>query len=250
VGRELSHGSGPVPRRARCGSRHAPSAEASTTKSLPPSLTLETLRHPHGSVPGNRLLAEPLYLTKHIERMGTGTGDIITRCRAAGLPGPELALTDGFVATVRRKPERAFRAVGGLGTGEVSRDAAGQATPEVAPEVARLARACSEPRTRKDLQRQLRLRDDDHFRLAYILPALNLDLLEVTIPEKPNSHLQQYRLTAQGRAWLGRPEAMTTHRSGIAPCFRPPPQSDPPPSAPLPAATPSRISSFRTGRSR
>ena len=52
---------------------------------LPPSLTLEKLRHPHGSVPGNPLLAEPLYLTKYIERMGTGTGDMIKRCRNAGL---------------------------------------------------------------------------------------------------------------------------------------------------------------------
>jgi hypothetical protein len=29
------------------------------------------------STPGNPLLAEPLYLTKHIERMGTGTGGMI-----------------------------------------------------------------------------------------------------------------------------------------------------------------------------
>jgi predicted HTH transcriptional regulator len=43
---------------------------------LPPSLTVEKLRHPHGSIPKNPLLAEPLYLTKYIERMGTGTGDI------------------------------------------------------------------------------------------------------------------------------------------------------------------------------
>jgi predicted HTH transcriptional regulator len=60
---------------------------------LPPSLTLEMLRQPHGSVPGNPLLAEPLYLTKYIERMGTGTGDMIERCRKAGLPEPEFALT-------------------------------------------------------------------------------------------------------------------------------------------------------------
>ena len=54
---------------------------------LPPSLTLEKLRHPHGSVPFNPQLAEPLYLTKYIERMGTGTGDMICRCREVGLPG-------------------------------------------------------------------------------------------------------------------------------------------------------------------
>ena len=30
---------------------------------------LEELRHPHGSIPGNPLLAQSLYLTKYIERM-------------------------------------------------------------------------------------------------------------------------------------------------------------------------------------
>jgi len=63
---------------------------------LPPSLTLEKLRVAHGSVPGNPLLAEPMYLTRYIERMGTGTGDMIWRCLEAGLPEPEFAVTDGF----------------------------------------------------------------------------------------------------------------------------------------------------------
>ena len=39
--------------------------------------------------PATRSLAEPLYLTKYIERMGTGTGDMIERCRkAAASPSP------------------------------------------------------------------------------------------------------------------------------------------------------------------
>ena len=69
---------------------------------LPPWLTLDMLREPHGSVPGNPLLAEPLYLTQYIERMGTGTGDMIRRCREAGLPEPEFSMSDGFVITIRR----------------------------------------------------------------------------------------------------------------------------------------------------
>ena len=78
---------------------------------LPPTLTLERLRQPHGSVPGNPLLAESLYLTKYIERMGTGVGDMIERCRNAGLLEPEFYLTDGFVTIIRRKPELALKAV-------------------------------------------------------------------------------------------------------------------------------------------
>ncbi|MBI5846233.1 MAG: DUF4062 domain-containing protein [Deltaproteobacteria bacterium] len=69
---------------------------------LPSSLTLQRLREPHGSVPHNPLLAEPLYLTKYIERMGTGTGDMIRRCRDAGLPEPEFRMTDGFALTIPR----------------------------------------------------------------------------------------------------------------------------------------------------
>lgn len=78
---------------------------------LPPSLTLEMLRQPHGSVPGNPLLAEPRYLTKYIERMGTGTLEMIARCRKWGLPEPEFRVVDGFVATIRRVPGRALEAV-------------------------------------------------------------------------------------------------------------------------------------------
>lgn len=46
--------------------------EMANAGSLPPTLTLEKLRQPHGSVPGNPLIAESLYLAKYIERMGTG----------------------------------------------------------------------------------------------------------------------------------------------------------------------------------
>ncbi len=69
---------------------------------LPAALTLDKLRQPHSSIPGNPLLAEPLYLTKYIERMGTGTRDMIRKCVAAGLPEPEFTLTDGFVTTIQR----------------------------------------------------------------------------------------------------------------------------------------------------
>lgn len=71
---------------------------------LPPTLTLEKLREPHASVPHNPLIAEPMYLTKYIERMGTGIRDMIRRCKNAGLPEPEIRLNGGcFVLTIRRK---------------------------------------------------------------------------------------------------------------------------------------------------
>ncbi len=179
---------------------------------LPPSLTLEKLRHPHGSVPGNPLLAEPLYLTKYIERMGTGTGDMIQRCRHAGLAEPEFTLTDGFVITIRRKPGRAFAAVGGEVRGEVRGEVAGEVTGEVTGEVRKLVSVCRDAMTRKKLQESLLLRGEENFRKLYLVPALEAGYIEMTIPDKPNSRLQKYRLTAQGKALL----AMIARKGGQA----------------------------------
>ena len=70
---------------------------------LPPSLTVEMLREPHQSLPGNPLLAESMYLLQYIERMGTGTVDMIRRCAEAGLPEPEFEAGAGFVTRIWRK---------------------------------------------------------------------------------------------------------------------------------------------------
>ena len=69
---------------------------------LPPPLTVEKLRVPHESVPGNPLLAEAMYLNGYIERMGTGTVDMIRRCKATGLREPEFGASGNFVTTIWR----------------------------------------------------------------------------------------------------------------------------------------------------
>ncbi|RQW77634.1 MAG: DUF4062 domain-containing protein [Methanothrix sp.] len=143
---------------------------------LPPALTLERLRQPHGSVPGNPLLAESLYLTKYIERMGTGVGDMIERCRSVGLPEPEFSLTDGFVTTIRRKPDQAIKAV------------TGQATPPVTPPVEVLLRLLESGGEMGNLEirKRLGLKDRTHLRQRYLDPALTEGFIELTIPDKPN----------------------------------------------------------------
>ena len=69
---------------------------------LPPPLTLEKLRVPHESIPGNPLLARAMYLVKYIEQMGTGTLDMIERCVSAGLRAPEFEASGEFVARIWR----------------------------------------------------------------------------------------------------------------------------------------------------
>lgn len=70
---------------------------------LPEDLTVEQLRHPHHSIPRNRLLCEPLFLAHYIERAGTGTLDMIKFCAEAGLPEPQFRNEgEHFVATIWR----------------------------------------------------------------------------------------------------------------------------------------------------
>jgi len=81
---------------------------------LPASLTTESLRHPHGSIPRNHRLCEGLFLARYIEKYGTGTLMMIRECLAHALPEPDFAqrggeftialwrdwLTDEIVATL------------------------------------------------------------------------------------------------------------------------------------------------------
>lgn len=80
--------------------------------------------------------------------------------------------------------------------------AAPQVTPQVTPQVERLLWAMNGELSREELQDRLHLQDRKSFRERYLTPALAKGLIERTIPEKPNSRLQRYRLTDKGRRWL------------------------------------------------
>jgi len=77
-----------------------------------------------------------------------------------------------------------------------------QSTPQVTPQVGQLLRAMSGEHARQELQTLLGLADREHFRKTYLLPALAAGLIEPTVPDKPNSRSQQYRLTAKGKGAL------------------------------------------------
>jgi predicted HTH transcriptional regulator len=133
------------------------------------------------------LLAESLYLTKYIERMGTGVGDMIERCRDAGLLEPEFYLTDGFVTIIRRRPELALKAV----TPQVTPHVTPQVTPQVTPPVEvllRLLDSCG-ALSNAEVRKGLGLKDRKHVGERCLEPALAEGLVELTIPDKPRSSL-------------------------------------------------------------
>jgi len=64
--------------------------------------------------------------------------------------------------------------------------------------------------SRQTIQDALGLTNREHFRKTYLAPALEQGVIEMTLPDKPNSRSQRYRLTALGQRWL------ETHSSGSA----------------------------------
>lgn len=90
-------------------------------------------------------------------------------------------------------------------------DTVNASTPEVAQEVTpevRLLSVLSGEMTRQQLKEALGLKDDEHFRKAYLRPALESGLIEMTIPDKPRSSKQKYWLTDKGR------QVMAQHGGG------------------------------------
>ena len=58
--------------------------------------------------------------------------------------------------------------------------------------------------TRQGLQKALGLKHRDHFNEIYLTPALEAGLIEMTIPDRPRSSRQRYRLTPAGNEYLKR----------------------------------------------
>jgi hypothetical protein len=66
--------------------------------------------------------------------------------------------------------------------------------------VIQLVLALTETMDRAGLQAALAMKDRKSFRELYLKPALVAGYVALTIPDKPNSRLQQYRLTAKGKS--------------------------------------------------
>lgn len=58
--------------------------------SLPSRLKLADLKKPHTSFPNNPLIAGTFYYANYIQRVGSGTVEMVKQCRAHGLPEPDF----------------------------------------------------------------------------------------------------------------------------------------------------------------
>jgi predicted HTH transcriptional regulator len=178
---------------------------------LPLGLSPAKLRKPHRSIPANPLLAEPMYLAGYIERMGTGTGDIIRLCNEVGLKEPEFIQEEDFKTIIWRTLKTTGQA-DDIDFEEVNEGASLQATPQatlqatlqadegISETVKRVVLVLEGDLKRAEIQELLELRDRTNFVSNYLNPSLESGYIEMTIPEIPTHQEQRYRLTDKGIA--------------------------------------------------
>ena len=169
-------------------------------------ITPEKLTKPHESKPWNPIISNVFYRAGIIERWGTGTLNIIDWCAENGNPAPAWQEQAGSVyvtflpATLPEKQRD---------TGEVTPTSTRKApdkhptsTRQVNPQAVAVLEAARNPATRAELQQNAGLRDREYFVNTFLNPLLDTGLLEMTIPDKPRSSKQRYRLTEKGRIFL------------------------------------------------
>ena len=117
--------------------------------------------------------------------MGTGTLDMIRRCRDAGLPEPEFTDSSGFKITIWR------------------------ATPPGQPESfpgdlkSKVLNLLADgPMSRSDLSSKLGHKRASGQLYNVVRDLLTDEMIEYTLPETPRSRQQKYRLTDKGKSEL------------------------------------------------
>jgi len=78
---------------------------------FPDKLKVSDLKKPHASHPINTLIASTMYLADYIQQAGSGTIEMLKRCKERGLPQPEFRLESRheFKTVIKRNPGRLNR---------------------------------------------------------------------------------------------------------------------------------------------
>ena len=159
---------------------------------LPDNLPPEALGSGRSEI-RNRTLAPIFKDLKMIEAWGTG----IQKMHIENEKYPEIELNI-------KEIDNAFQI---QFIKEISKDIAMDDTMDVAMDVTmdvEWLKKLKGEMNRAELQSVLKLKNDDHFRKAYLVPAMEAGLIEMTHPDKPRSVKQKYRLTSFGRKILNK----------------------------------------------
>ena len=137
------------------------------------------------SVARNPILFDAFHRLGITEKIGSGINRMRQAMAARNIE-VEFDTGDFFIVTLAR-PESTRKEV----------------TDQVTDQVKKLLRALKTgEKSGKELIEELKLKHKPTFRMNYLKPAIEAGLIELTIPEKPKSRFQKYRLTKKGHEIL------------------------------------------------
>jgi len=137
------------------------------------------------SVARNPILFDAFHRLGITEKIGSGINRMRQAMAARNIE-VEFDTGDFFIVTLAR-PESTRKEV----------------TDQVTDQVKKLLRALTtREKSGKELIEELKLKHKPTFRMNYLKPAIEADLIELTIPEKPKSRFQKYLLTKKGHEIL------------------------------------------------
>ena len=164
---------------------------------LPKGWTVERLLQTHDSKSRNLVIAQALNWAGFVEKSGNGTESIVRRCLESGLQTPEYHPDNAdFKVIIWRKAQS------GPSRGPVrAQSAPGQALTGREAVVELLAES---ELGRKEISALLKVSAQSGHIKRFLAELVEDGLIEYTIPDKPNSRLQKYRLTAKGKSMTSR----------------------------------------------
>ncbi len=178
-------------------------------------ITPEKLIQPHESRPWNPIIANVFYRAGIIERWGSGTLNILDWCLENGNPAPNWVEQTGSVYVIfqpaalpeTQQPTAEVTAQVDK-TKEISmlkevveefEGLTAQVTAQVAAQVLVF---CKKPRNATEVMELLKRKHWKTFQKNYLKPLLDAGIIERTIPDKPTSSKQKYRVGPKGRKLL------------------------------------------------
>ena len=138
-----------------------------------------------------------VFLTGDIERFGTGILEMIKLSKEADLIAPEFVINEGFKVILWR-PFATTKAIHDTAHDTAHDAAHDKKYIEISFSPSRLLLIMQGEMSRTDMMQKLELTHRTNFKENYLDIALEMNWIEMTIPEKKTSKNQKYRLTQLG----------------------------------------------------